>query len=134
MDSLNSDGSGALALEPLCQAAAHELRMRSYTIRTLNRYKRVWEQLADFARAQGLPAEYTRELALRFEQVYGLRDGEVLKLGQLWRRHLVYGIKVLDDYARTGTITRFMVARRAFTSSGNRQGSCRGSAARSRAR
>ena len=109
MDSLNSDGSGALALEPLCQAAAHELRMRSYTIRTLNRYKRVWEQLADFARAQGLPAKYTRELALRFEQVYGLRDGEVLKLGQRWRRHLVYGIKVLDDFAHTGTITRFTV-------------------------
>ena len=53
MDSLNSDGSGTLALEPLCQAAARELLMRSYTIRTLNRYKRVWEQLADFARAQG---------------------------------------------------------------------------------
>ena len=83
--------------------------MRSYTIRTINRYKRVWEQLADFARAQGLPAEYTHELALRFEQAYGLRDGEVLKLGQQWRRHLVFGIKVLDDLVRTGTICRFVV-------------------------
>jgi integrase len=83
--------------------------MRSYTIRTVNRYKRVWEHLADFARAQGLPAEYSRELAVRFEQAYGLRDGEVLKLGQQWRRHLVFGIKVLDDFARTGTITRFAV-------------------------
>ena len=77
MDSLNSNGPGALALEPLCQGAAQELLMRSYTIRTVNRYKRVWEQLADFACAQGLPAEYTRELALRFEQAYGVRDGEV---------------------------------------------------------
>lgn len=109
MDSHISDGSGALALEPLCQGAAQELLMRSYTIRTVNRYKRVWEQLADFARAQGLPAEYTRELALRFEQAYGLRDREVLKLGQRWRRHLVFGIKVLDDFARTGTICRFVV-------------------------
>lgn len=109
MDSLNSNGPGALALEPLCQGAAQELLMRSYTIRTINRYKRVWEQLADFARAQGLPAEYTHELALRFEQAYGLRDGEVLKLGQQWRRHLVFGIKVLDDFARTGTISRFVV-------------------------
>ena len=64
MDSHNSDGFDALALEPLCQAAAQELLMRSYTVRTLNRYKRVGEQLADFARAQGLPAEYMRELAL----------------------------------------------------------------------
>ena len=100
MDSLNSNGPGALALEPLCQGAAQELLMRSYTIRTVNRYKRVWKQLADFVRAQGLPAEYTRELALRFEQAYGVRDGEVLKLGQQWRRHLVFGIKVLDDFAR----------------------------------
>jgi len=109
MDSCISDGSGALALEPLCQGAAQELLMRSYTIRTVNRYKRVWEQLAHFARAQGLPTEYTRELALRFEQAYGLRDREVLKLGQQWRRHLVFGIKLLDDFARTGTICRFVV-------------------------
>ena len=109
MDSLNSNGPGALALEPLCQGAAQELLMRSYTIRTVNRYKQVWKQLADFVRAQGLPAEYTRELALRFEQAYGVRDGEVLKHGQQWRRHLVFGIKVLDDFARTGTISRFVV-------------------------
>ena len=109
MDSLNFNGPGALALEPLCQGAAQELLMRSYTIRTINRYKRVWEHLADFARAQDLPAEYTRELALRFEQAYGLRDGEALKLGQQWRRHLVFGIKVLDDLVRTGTICRFVV-------------------------
>lgn len=109
MDTLNSNGPGSLALEPLYQGAAQELLMRSYTIRTVNRYKRVWEHLADFARAQGLPAEYTRELALRFEQTYGLRDGEVLKRGQRWRRHLVFGIKVLDDFASTGTITRFRV-------------------------
>ena len=109
MDSLDFNGTGELALEPLCQGAAQELLMRSYTIRTVNRYKRVWEQLADFARAQGLPAEYTRGLALRFEQAYGLRDGEVLKLGQRWRRHLVFGVKVLDDFARTGTICRFVV-------------------------
>ena len=43
MDLLNSNGPGALALEPLCQGAAQELLMRSYTIRTINRYKRVWE-------------------------------------------------------------------------------------------
>ena len=109
MDSLNSDGSGALALEPLCEAAAQELLMRSYTVRTLNRYKRVWEQLADFARAKGQPAVYSRDLALRFEEAFGLRDGEVLVEGQRWRRHLVFGIKVLDDFARTGTISRFVV-------------------------
>ncbi len=52
---------------------------------------------------------YSRDLALRFEQALGLRDGEVLVDGQRWRRHLVYALKVLDDYACTGTITRFSV-------------------------
>jgi hypothetical protein len=45
VDSLNADGSGALALEPLFQGAAQDLLMRSYTVRTLNRYKRVREQV-----------------------------------------------------------------------------------------
>jgi integrase len=83
--------------------------MRSYTVRTLNRYKRVWEQLAEFAVAQGQPAVYSRDLALRFEETFGLRDGEVLAEGQRWRRHLVFGVKLLDDFARTGTISRVVV-------------------------
>lgn len=109
MDSLNSDVPGALALDQLCAAAAQELLMRSYTSRTLNRYKRVWERLIEFAHGQGCANEYSRDLALRFEQAYGIREGERLKKGERWRLHLVFGIKVLDDFARTGTIARFSV-------------------------
>lgn len=109
MDSLNSDLPGAQALDRICAAAAHELLMRSYTIRTVNRYKRVWERLTEFAHAQDCANEYSRDLALRFEQAYGIRDGEQLKKGERWRRHLVFGIKILDDFARTGTIARFSV-------------------------
>src|SRR5690606_4936337 len=106
---LNSDVSGALALDSLCDAAARELLMRSYTRRTLDRYKRVWERLAEFAQSQGGTREYSRELALRFEEAYGVREGEKLKHGERWRLHLVYGIKVLDDFVHTGTIARFVV-------------------------
>jgi site-specific recombinase XerD len=109
MDSLNSDVPGALALDRLCAAAAQELLMRSYTHRTLNRYKRVWERLTEFAHAQACANEYSRDLALRFEQAHGLREGERLHKGERWRLHLVFGIKVLDDFARTGTIARFSV-------------------------
>lgn len=109
MDSLNSDVPGALALDQLCAAAAQELLMRSYTTRTLNRYKRVWERFTEFAHAAECANEYSRDLALRFEQAYGLREGEQLKKGEHWRRHLVFGIKVLDDFVRTGTIARFSV-------------------------
>ena len=109
MDSLNSDVPGAQALDRLCAAAAHELLMRSYTSRTLNRYKRVWERLTEFAHAQECANEYSRDLALRFEQAYGVREGEQIKRGERWRRHLVFRVKVLDDFARTGTIARFSV-------------------------
>ena len=105
----DADMPGALALDRLIDAAAQELLMRSYTRRTLDRYKRVWERLAEFAQSQGGANEFSRELAFRFEEAYGLRAGEKLKKGERWRLHLVYGIKVLDDLARTGTITRFAV-------------------------
>jgi len=105
----NSDVPGALALDRLSDAAARELLMRSYTRRTLDRYKRVWERLAEFAQSQGGTKEYSRELALRFEEAYGIREGEKLKKGERWRLHLVFGIKVLDDFARTGTIARSVV-------------------------
>jgi integrase len=105
----DSDVPSALALDRLIDAAAQELLMRSYTRRTLDRYKRVWERLAEFAQSQGGADEFSRELALRFEEAYGLRAGEKLRKGERWRLHLVYGIKVLDDLARTGTITRFAV-------------------------
>lgn len=109
MDSLNSDVPGALALDRLCAAAAQELLMRSYTTRTLNRYKRVWERLTEFANVQGCANEYSRDLALRFEQAFGIREGEQLKKGEGWRLHLVFSLKVLDDFARTGSISRFSV-------------------------
>lgn len=109
MDSLNSDVPGALALDRLCAAAAQELLMRSYTSRTLNRYKRVWERLTEFAHVRGCANEYSRDLALRFEQAFGIREGEQLKKGERWRLHLVFGLKILDDFARTGSILRFSV-------------------------
>lgn len=109
MELPKSNVTGALPLDLLSDAAAQELLMRSYTRRTLDRYKRVWERLAEFAKSQGGANEYSRELALRFEEAYGIRNGEKLKKGERWRLHLVYGLKVLDDFACTGTITRFAV-------------------------
>lgn len=109
MNMLDSDAPAALLLDRLIDAAARELLMRSYTRRTMDRYKRVWERLKDFAEVQGAGKEYSRELILRFEEAYGIREGERLKKGGRWRLHLVFGLKVLDDFACTGTITRSSV-------------------------
>ena len=48
---------------------------------------------------------------MRFEQLYGPREGKRLEPAERWRRHLVFGLRILDDYARTGSIMRFVVER-----------------------
>lgn len=113
MDQLNSETEvpHALLLGGLCSGAHHELLIRGYSRRMVNRYMLVWQHLAEFAREQNLGNEYSRSLAMRFEEVYGLREGERLKPTERWRRHLVFGLRILDDYAHTGSIVRFVVER-----------------------
>ena len=113
MDQLKSEVEipSALPLDGLCAGAHHELLMRGYSRRMVNRYMLVWQHLAEFAREHNLGNDYSRNLAMRFEEVYGLREGESLKLSERWRRYLVFGLRVLDDYARTGSVVRFVVER-----------------------
>ena len=113
MDQLNSEVEvpSTLSLDQLCSGALHELLTRGYSRRTVNRYTLVWRHLAEFAREQNLGNKYSRCLAMRFEEVYGLREGERLKPAERWRRHLVFGLRILDDYARTGSVVRFVVER-----------------------
>jgi hypothetical protein len=75
----------------------------------VNRYTLVWRHLAEFAREQNLGNEYSRSLAMRFEEVYGFREDKRLKPAERWRRHLVFALRILDDYARTGSVVRFVV-------------------------
>jgi len=111
MDQLNSDVEvpSALPLDHLCSGALHELLIRGYSRRMVNRYTLVWRHLAEFAREQDLGNKYSRSLAMRFEQRYGAREGKRLEPAERWRRHLVFGLRIIDDYARTGSIVRFVV-------------------------
>lgn len=113
MDQLNSEVEvpRALSLDGLCSGAHHELLIRGYSRRTVNRYMLVWQHLAEFAREQHLGNEYSRNLAMCFEEAYGLREGERLKPTERWRKRLVFGLRILDDYARTGSVVRFVVER-----------------------
>lgn len=96
-----------LELDQLCEGAAHELLKQRYSYRTLRNYQLVWDRLAEFAKTQNCSNKYTRELAWRFIQSFAIREGEQLKKGERWRCRLVFGIKILDYFARTGTIDRF---------------------------
>jgi hypothetical protein len=70
MDQLNSevDVPSTLPLDQLCSGDLHELLIRGYTRRTVNHYTLVWRHLAEFAREQNLGNEYSRSLAMRFEE------------------------------------------------------------------
>ena len=111
MDQLDSDAEvpSTLPLDQLCSGALNELLIRGYSRRTVNRYSLVWRHFAEFAHEQTLGNTYSRSLAMRFEEVYGLGEGERLKPTERWRRHLVFGLRILDDYARTGSVVRFVV-------------------------
>jgi site-specific recombinase XerD len=45
-------------------------------------------------------------LAVRFLEEYRVGDGESDKRGEGWRRHVVWGVKVLADFAKNGRIER----------------------------
>lgn len=113
MDQLNCEVEvpSTLPLDQLCSGAMHELLIRGYSRRMVNRYALVWRHLAEFAHEQNLGNEYSRNLAMRFEEVYGLREGERLMPAGRWRRYLVFGLRILDAYARTGSVVRFVVER-----------------------
>jgi site-specific recombinase XerD len=60
----------------------------------------------EFSRKMNLGDEYSEDLAAQFCNEYQMRDGECLKPGERWRRHVVFGLKVLRDFAREGCIER----------------------------
>lgn len=109
MELLNSEVPSGLSLDRLCTGALGELEKLGYSRRTLRRYRLVWQHLSAYSRQLNLGDEYSRDLAMRFEDAHGLRDGQCVKQTDAWRRHLVFSVKVLDDYARTGSIVRFIV-------------------------
>ena len=110
MDQLNSEVPGHVSLDLLCAGALSELEKLSYSRRTLRRYRLVWQHLSAFSRELNLGDAYSRDLAMRFEEAYGLRDGECIKRTDAWRRPLVFSVRFLDDCARTGGMVRFIVA------------------------
>lgn len=97
-----------LSLDQLCTGALRELERLGYSRRMLRRYRTVWERLSAFASELNLQGQYSTDLAIRFEQAYGLSDGEQTNREEGWRRHLVFCVRVLDDYARMGRIDRFL--------------------------
>ena len=95
-----------LPLDRLVARALTELRKLRYSRRSLRRYRTVWLSLAAFSRQTNLGGEYSEDLAARFCDAYRIRDGERVKPSEGWRRHIVFCVQILGDFARNGRIGR----------------------------
>ena len=106
MERTNLPISQNLPLERVITDALGEFERLGYSKRSRNRYRAVWDHLIDFANQRELGNEFSGELAVCFLEEYRLRDEEIDKPGQGWRRNMVWGMKVLADFAKNGRIER----------------------------
>jgi site-specific recombinase XerD len=93
-------------LDRLVADALDQLQKLGYSRRSLRRYRTIWERLIAFAHQEGLGDKFTDDLAVRFVEAYRVRADETIEPSEGWRRHVVFGIRVLAAFARDGRIER----------------------------
>jgi site-specific recombinase XerD len=106
MDQNNLSVSRSMSLDCLVAAALMEIERLGYPRRSLNRYRAVWDHLIEFSKLQHHGGQFSGELAIRFLDEYRSADGEMATRGEGWRRHMVWSIKTLADFAENGRINR----------------------------
>jgi integrase len=94
-----------LPLKRLVTEALAEITRLGYSRRSRNRYRTTWEDLIEFAGRKGFGDACSDELVVRFVEEHRVGEDE-LGPSEGWRRHLVWGIKVLTDFAQHGHIER----------------------------
>ena len=106
MDQSNHQVSNQQSLKRLVVRALKHLEKLGYSRRSLRRYRTIWQHFIAFSREQNVGGEYSEDLATRFVDTYRIGDGEFVAQKGGWRRHVVFGVKVLEDFARAGRIER----------------------------
>jgi len=106
MEQSNSPISRTSPLEQLVIDAQGEIERLGYSRRSRNRYRAIWEHLIEFSNRKGLGHEFSGDLAMCFLEQNRVDDEEIDKPGAGWRRHMVWGVKVLADFAQNGRIER----------------------------
>ena len=106
MDQSNHPASKNLPLGRLVADALGELERLEYSRRSRDRYRAIWEHFIEFSRQRKLGDEFSGDLAARFVEEYRFGDEEVDEPGEGWRRHIVFGVEALADFAQHGRIGR----------------------------
>jgi site-specific recombinase XerD len=95
-----------LSLERLVTDALSEIERLGYSRRSRNRYRATWEHLIEFSCRERLGGQFSGELAVRFLEEHRVTGDEIDMSGEGWRRHMVWSVKVLADFAESGHIDR----------------------------
>src|SRR2546426_11858711 len=90
-----------LSLERLVTEALSEIERVGYSRRSRNRYRAIWEHLIEFCNRNKLGDKFSGDLAARFLEEYLVGDEQKEPPGQSWRKHMVWGVRVLADFAET---------------------------------
>jgi site-specific recombinase XerD len=98
--------SSRLPLKQVIAGAVSELERLGYSRRSLNRYRTVWRHFVAFCLDMNVRDEYCEDMVVKFYSRYRMQDGERLKAGGGWRRHIEMALKVLEDFARDRHIER----------------------------
>ena len=106
MGHLNHQVTNVQPLKRLVVRGLKYLEKLGYSRRSLRRYRTIWQHLITFSRQQNFGKEYSEDLAARFLDTYRIRNGESVAQEGGWRRHIVFGVKVLGDFACDGRIER----------------------------
>jgi site-specific recombinase XerD len=106
MTQSDNSKSKSLSLAQLVADAMVQLEQLGYSRRTQRRYRRIWEHLIEFASKEKLGDSFSENLLGRYLEAYRVGDGEADKPGQRWRRHIVFVLKVLRDFAHNRRIER----------------------------
>jgi site-specific recombinase XerD len=93
-------------LERLVTDALSEIERLGYSRRSRNRYRAIWEHLIEFSSRNEQGDEFSGDLAVRFLEEYRVGDEQNERPGEGWRKHMVWGVRVLADFAETGHIER----------------------------
>lgn len=104
MDQSNREVSVNPRLDRVVEDAMSEIERLGYSRRSRNRYRAVWTNLIEYSDQKKLGKEFSGSLAARFVEENCADNVDLDQPGQGWRRHIVFGVKVLADFAQHGRI------------------------------
>ena len=106
MEPTNCPISRNVPLKRLVTNAMGEIERLGYSRRSRNRYRAIWEYLIEFSDQNEPRDEFSGDLVVRFLEECRVGDEKMERPAQGWRKHIVWGVKVLADFAKTGRIER----------------------------